>query len=73
MHKRENELVTLIHGLELIINVCCSGWNVKLYKERDLTNDDGRAKCWYTTSSNSCLVGFHFIGAVLLSAQFLVR
>jgi len=32
MHKRGNELVPLIYGLELTINVSCTALNVKLSK-----------------------------------------
>jgi hypothetical protein len=32
MHKRGNELVTLIHCLELTINVSCTAWNVKYFE-----------------------------------------
>jgi len=46
MHKRGNELVTLIHGLELTINVSCTDWNVKYFKacRSDVISDRTGAK-----------------------------
>ena len=41
MHKRGNKFVTLIHDLELTINVSCTAWNVKYFQasRSDVTSE----------------------------------